>query len=224
MTRDRKEYNRKYNIEHREEIKARQKAYYVSHQEHLIEYSRKFRLEHEGYVQNYYKEHRDKISEQYKIRWAENTNGYRDRWNEYSINYYWEHKKERSERYKKMMEENTDGFRDKQKEYRLKNRDAIRARQKTRRIENRKSVLEHYGGVPPKCTCCGETTYEFLTIDHINGGGKKHRAEIGGHSYLIHWLQKNNYPEGFQILCYNCNSAKGHYGKCPHQRLMDVQN
>jgi predicted restriction endonuclease len=78
----------------------------------------------------------------------------------------------------------------------------------------RKKVLNHYGH---RCACCGERRYEFLSIDHINGGGNKHRKEIGnGKIYL--WLIKNSYPEGFQVLCCNCNQAKGHYGYCPHEK------
>ena len=30
------------------------------------------------------------------------------------------------------------------------------------------------------------------------------------------WLKNHNYPEGFQVLCYNCNLPKGVYGVCPH--------
>lgn len=30
-------------------------------------------------------------------------------------------------------------------------------------------------------------------------------------------LKQNNYPRGFQILCYNCNNAKSIQGQCPHQ-------
>jgi hypothetical protein len=77
----------------------------------------------------------------------------------------------------------------------------------------RNKVLEFYGG---KCACCGETENHFLTIDHINGGGNKHRKEIKGRSLYV-WLANNDYPEGFQVLCYNCNMSKGHYGICPHQ-------
>lgn len=33
------------------------------------------------------------------------------------------------------------------------------------------------------------------------------------------WLRRNNYPNGFQVLCHNCNMAKGFYGKCPHQSI-----
>ena len=75
----------------------------------------------------------------------------------------------------------------------------------------------HYGG---KCNCCGESCMEFLTIDHINGGGTKHRKSLGiptGFPFYI-WLIKNNFPEGFQVLCYNCHMAKTYYGYCPHAK------
>lgn len=74
-------------------------------------------------------------------------------------------------------------------------------------------VLEKYGGV---CQCCGEKRYEFLSIDHIKGGGTKHRKEIGWGENFTSWLVKNNYPEGYQVLCHNCNQAKTWYGGCPH--------
>lgn len=84
--------------------------------------------------------------------------------------------------------------------------------------KNRKVAIEYYGGM---CSCCGETQYEFLTFDHVNGkteeDKKKPRHLMGG-AYLYLWLKKNNYPEGFQILCYNCNCAKGYYGQCPHKK------
>lgn len=76
----------------------------------------------------------------------------------------------------------------------------------------RKQVLDHYGNA---CACCGESTYEFLQIDHIANNGAEHRRTIGKGIYG--WLIRNNYPPGFQILCANCNLAKAHYGHCPHQ-------
>ncbi len=83
----------------------------------------------------------------------------------------------------------------------------------TRRLE----VLSAYGG---KCACCGETQPEFLTIDHINNDGAKHRREIGaGGTSLYGWLKKNKYPkDGFQLLCWNCNCAKRTSGSCPHNQ------
>jgi hypothetical protein len=80
-------------------------------------------------------------------------------------------------------------------------------------IEKRKRVFNHYGN---KCACCGESNILFLSIDHINGGGTKHRQEIG-RTPIYRWLIKNNFPEGYQTLCMNCNCAKAWWGKCPHQ-------
>jgi hypothetical protein len=95
-------------------------------------------------------------------------------------------------------------------------------------------TLEHYSKLHsnsnvPCCRCCGETNYEFLAIDHILG--KKQMDSIPeliaiGYSSKIstarlpYWITESNFPEGFQILCHNCNFAKGHSkdGKCPHQR------
>lgn len=76
-------------------------------------------------------------------------------------------------------------------------------------------VLEHYSGGMPRCECCGETTVEFLSLDHINGGGTKHRKKIG-YGRIYYWIIQNGFPEGFRVLCHNCNQAIGVYGKCPH--------
>ena len=77
----------------------------------------------------------------------------------------------------------------------------------------RSDALAAYGG---KCVCCGETTYEFLCIDHVGGGGSQHRKSIGV-SNIYPWLAKQGYPPGFRVLCHNCNMADGFYGECPHQ-------
>ena len=77
--------------------------------------------------------------------------------------------------------------------------------------------MAHYSGGSPKCACCGESMFEFLSIDHIGGGGKAHRKKIGGSSYLYSWLERNGFPEGFQVLCHNCNQAIGIFGYCPHK-------
>lgn len=94
---------------------------------------------------------------------------------------------------------------------------------RNRRRRLRLLVLTHYGGNPPKCACCGEEHIEFLTIDHIHGGGNQHRKKVMGKKKIAgnrfyQWLKNNNFPEGFQVLCYNCNCAKAYCGICPHQR------
>lgn len=80
-------------------------------------------------------------------------------------------------------------------------------------------VLKHYSGKnKPDCACCGIDFYEFLAIDHINGGGLKHRREMHSQIGLYRWLITNGFPEGFRVLCHNCNLARGFYGFCPHEK------
>ena len=105
------------------------------------------------------------------------------------------------------------------KEWRKKNKDKVKKFNKKfskkYRDKNRESVFNHYGR---KCVCCGESNQKFLTIDHINGGGTKHRKKI--HNQIYIWLIKNNYPKGFQTLCFNCNWGKHkNNGVCPHKDL-----
>jgi len=95
--------------------------------------------------------------------------------------------------------------------YSMGHREEIRVARGIYRI----SALLAYGW---NCACCDEDQYEFLTIDHIGGGGSKHRREIGSRR-LYSWLADHNYPEGFQVLCHNCNMAIGFYGHCPHQEM-----
>lgn len=80
----------------------------------------------------------------------------------------------------------------------------------------REEALLRYSGPFPKCACpgCAETRREFLTIDHKNGDGADHRRQIKMPIYT--WLKKQGYPPGFQVLCFNCNCAKGARGVCPH--------
>jgi hypothetical protein len=99
-----------------------------------------------------------------------------------------------------------------------KHKQNIRAKQKQYEINNKQKIIQEYGG---KCVCCGENRFEFLTIDHINNDGAIERKNTnqGTGGKLYRWLIKNNYPKNnYQLLCYNCNCAKGFFGYCPHQK------
>ncbi len=81
----------------------------------------------------------------------------------------------------------------------------------------RLEALQAYGGTTPTCVCCNEGALLFLSLDHINGGGRKHRQETGGGGFYT-WLKRHNYPAGFRILCHNCNLGRQlNGGTCPHQ-------
>lgn len=109
------------------------------------------------------------------------------------------------------------------KGYRLRNKEKRRQISKQYNARLRYETLMNYSDVSPKCACCGEDTYEFLSLDHIYGGGNQHRKvtkTVG--SGIYRWLRKNGYPKGFQVLCHNCNQAKGIYGQCPHKQKKEV--
>src|SRR3990167_9777047 len=57
----------------------------------------------------------------------------------------------------------------------------------------RLEAIAAYGG---KCRCCGETEEKFLTLDHINGGGKQHRLRARGSTGTIYRdLKKQGWPK-----------------------------
>jgi hypothetical protein len=84
----------------------------------------------------------------------------------------------------------------------------------------RLKMIEAYGG---KCACCGETEPAFLTIDHMDNDGYERRrdGEQSGAAFYT-WLRDQGWPkDGYQLLCMNCNFAKGHFGECPHAQKRD---
>lgn len=131
---------------------------------------------------------------------------------EYMKKYRQEHKEDIRQYMKKYCQEHKEDL----KKYRQDNKKNIYKRMKKYNQNIRNIVLENYGN---KCSCCNETIKEFLAIDHIKGGGNKHRKEAcpTGNSFYK-WIIDNNFPKDLQILCHNCNLAKGFYGYCPHKK------
>jgi hypothetical protein len=78
----------------------------------------------------------------------------------------------------------------------------------------RDEMVEAYGG-RCTCLCCPETNPAFLTLEHINGDGKEHRAQVGSHTYAD--LRRRGWPkEGYTLLCWNCNAMTRGGRTCPH--------
>lgn len=94
----------------------------------------------------------------------------------------------------------------------------LSAKYRRRTLRRRVRILSHYSeDARPVCACCGESRLEFLALDHIDGGGNRHRAEVGGGQIFYLSLQRAGFPPGFRVLCHNCNLARGLYGYCPHE-------
>ena len=84
----------------------------------------------------------------------------------------------------------------------------------------RQEMLSAYG---TSCRRCGSS--KDLELDHTNGDGYEHRAEVGYNRHDVHstWAdaKKRGFPAGlFQTLCHECHVAKGEHGRS--SRTMQV--
>ena len=124
----------------------------------------------------------------------------------------------------------TEKQRERSREYYQKNREKVLNRVKLHYRENRESIvdwhrkyadagyragwylkkklniLSHYSNGIIKCAHCGFDDIRALSIDHIDGGGAPHRRMTGNDIYG--WLKRNGYPDGYQVLCMNCQLIK----------------
>ena len=157
------------------------KAYYQKHKEDLKAQSRQ-----------YGKEHRKERSLARKI-------------------YYQIHIEQARARARKYYQNNKDKIQQQSKLSYEKHKEKYIIESRNRRRRLKLEVLTNYSGNKlPSCSKCGITDIDILCIDHIEGNGNKHRREImtpAGNPFLL-WLKRNNYPLGFQVLCYNCNMKK----------------
>jgi 5-methylcytosine-specific restriction endonuclease McrA len=92
--------------------------------------------------------------------------------------------------------------------------ETCRAKSKRFRDKIRDLTMTAYGGC---CSCCGEDEQVFLTLDHIIPVHNRKRAS--GHRLYMQ-LRKQGWPKEYQLLCYNCNHAKGTNEACPHKNLV----
>ena len=155
-----------------------------------------------------------------------------------SREYYNIHREQLKENMKQYYQNHKDELREYSRQYRKRNIEKVLERQRIygktpqrKEYENKLHrewrqdskfiALAMYSEGELKCACCGENIIEFLTIDHVNNDGAEHRKKFkiwsGWKTY--DWLIKNNFPEGFQVLCMNCNFAKAHFGHCPHKEI-----
>ena len=188
------EYQAKWREDNREKINDRRRELYA---EKVEEGSLKPRSQSSEYARQYYLKNKERVNERVKKYRAANQEAH-------------------SIRSKAWFENNKERKHELDRLWRKKNKESIDAKRKQRHWDLKLEVWSHYGTV---CTCCGESVKEFLTIDHINGGGGKHRKELraSGSQHIYQWLKKNDYPEGYRVLCMNCNFAFGMYGFCPHK-------
>lgn len=94
----------------------------------------------------------------------------------------------------------------KRREYDRKRSDVKYNRNYRKKIK--KECFKHYSNGEIECAICKFDNIDALTLDHVNGGGRKMAREIGlgsgiGGYRLYLYLRKNGFPKGFRVLCLN---------------------
>lgn len=91
-----------------------------------------------------------------------------------------------------------------------------RANHRSHRQSLKASVFRAYGGF---CACCGEDDLRLLTLDHLRNDGAVERRQFGDSQRIYARLKNENYPHGYQVLCFTCNAGRHIAGGtlCPHQ-------
>src|SRR5882757_1637501 len=68
--------------------------------------------------------------------------------------------------------------------------------------------LDTLNALGRKCICCGETNPNFLTLDHVQNDGAKHREELNCQQAMAD-ARRQGYPKDkFQLMCFNCNCSR----------------
>lgn len=85
------------------------------------------------------------------------------------------------------------------------------------RRERAKLKLDMLNALGWVCYCCGEDHPLMLTLDHVKNDGHTYREQYN-EQQIYRLARKSGWPKDeYQVLCMNCNFAKGHFGECPHK-------
>ena len=114
---------------------------------------------------------------------------------------------------KKYRSENVEKIRELGRNWRGKNRAKCITDKRNERQNLKFQVISHYSNDKIKCVQCGFGDIRALEVDHIDNNGAEERKRLFGSrmcagTTFYRWLRQNNYPEGYQILCANCNRIK----------------
>lgn len=121
----------------------------------------------------------------------------------YQRNYYLNHKDKYVKYAKKHYLKHKEKYNKQSREWHQKNKTRMNEFGRKHRRKRKVEILEHYGGV--QCFICGVDDIEVLTLDHVAGGGTKQRRKFKDGHATYRWIINNNYPDGFRVLCRNCN-------------------
>jgi hypothetical protein len=179
----RKEYNRKYYVEHREQDKQRSR---IRHQIHKEEDNAKSRAYHQAH---------------------------KDKQNEIRKKYHQEHYEQHLETCKSWYNKNREYDNQKTREYLTTHKDEQLPKGRARGLGRRIQAMTIIAKGKPKCVNCGCDYLPFLEINHINGNGTQERKndQAKGSHFCSNIVNGKRSTEDLEITCRLCNAL--HYLK-----------
>lgn len=206
---DAKQYQAEYHEKHKDQLNTQCRKYYQENKEKLKERKRR-----------YYQKHKEKIYE-YQKKWCalhrEHIRKRNKRWEQLNPE---KRRKSANESYHRNKEKNRARRIKRASIWYYKNKDRIlpikKARYQKLVAELRAQIFSRYGA---KCNCCGLDDIRFLSIDHVYCG--KGNSSPAGDRHTLTFFKRiiaEEFPKDYQVLCMNCNWAKGVYKKCPHEQ------
>lgn len=114
---------------------------------------------------------------------------------------------------KKYREKHKEKLSAQSKKWRNNNPARVNKNKRKERENLKMEVLGRYSGNKICCAICGFDDTRALQIDHIDNNGAEERREVLGNrlcagTTFYRWVRRQNYPEGYQVLCANCNIIK----------------
>lgn len=118
----------------------------------------------------------------------------------------------RKEYHKQYREDNREKRRKWNRDWIQNNKERYNASKYIYRDKLKIEIMDYYGG--GECKWCGIKDIDVLCIDHIDNDGAEDRlkrgvsgrSSAGTNAYEA--LKRDGFPEGFQVLCANCNLKK----------------
>ena len=127
-----------------------------------------------------------------------------------------EHRKEYYKMFPDKEEDAKQKAREYKKEYTVNNKKRISETLWRWRENLKNKIISHYSNGTMECAICGHSDRRALCLDHINNDGAEHRRSLDkngnkknvSNTSVYQSLLKQNFPEGYQVLCHNCNFIK----------------
>ena len=126
----------------------------------------------------------------------------------YHQQYYQEHKERYAQNAKRWFNEHPERTKEIRKQHNIRHKEQQLKWARAKRAKQRYECLLHYSEGSLQCGRCGIADIDVLCLDHINNdGGLEKKCWGNGNAFYTN-IYRLGFPEGYQVLCWNCNHKK----------------